>query len=243
MAETAGKGARHWSPPAGLSWQWQLTGPIDRSVAAEVFDVDGFETSSAEVAALHRQGAKVVCYLDMGAVEPGRPDSGSFPDVVVGNPVQGWDEEHYLDIRRLDLLGPIFEARLDLCRNKGFDGVEADLVDAYDNDSGFAITRADELTFIRWLIAECHARGLAFGLKNVPDLVPDLADDIDFAIAEECIEQGWCGSYDVLTAKGKAVFDAEYTEVSPRACARAAAAGISVIRKHLELDAWRRRCA
>jgi hypothetical protein len=56
---------------------------------------------------------------------------------VVGKELPDWPGEHWLDVRRLDVLGPILERRLDLCRQKGFDAVEPDNVDAYANDSGF----------------------------------------------------------------------------------------------------------
>jgi hypothetical protein len=49
---------------------------------------------------------------------------------VVGAPLEGWAGERWLDVRRLDLLGPILERRLDVCQAKGFDGVEFDNVDA-----------------------------------------------------------------------------------------------------------------
>ncbi len=242
MAERAAAGRVPLAARPGATWQWQLTGRLDTSVEADVFDLDGFETTAAQVATLHRRGAEVVCYLDLGALEAGRPDTESFPDSVLGRPVEGWPQERYLDIRRLDLLAPLLRARLQMCRNKGFDAVEADLMDAYDNVSGFAITRTDQLRFIRWIIAETHDLGMAFGLKNVPELLPELVDEIDFAVAEECVAQGWCGAYAPLVAAGRPVFDAEYRSGSHEACARAAEAGVSVIHKRPTLDRWRHRC-
>jgi GMP synthase (glutamine-hydrolysing) len=43
------------------------------------------------------------------------------------------------------------KARLDLCVSKGFDGVEPDNIDGYTHDSGFRITHADSLAYVRWL--------------------------------------------------------------------------------------------
>src|SRR3954453_21078631 len=65
--------------PVNQSWQWQLQGKLDPDVPAAVFDVDGFETSDAQVRELHRRGKKVVCYLDVGSWESYRPDHGRFP--------------------------------------------------------------------------------------------------------------------------------------------------------------------
>lgn len=42
-------------------WQWQLQGRIDLSVPACFYDVDGFETQRATVAALHRSGWRRGC--------------------------------------------------------------------------------------------------------------------------------------------------------------------------------------
>ena len=40
-------------------------------------------------------------------------------------------------------------ARFDLCRQKGFDAVEPDLVDGYIQTTGFPLTAADQLTYNR----------------------------------------------------------------------------------------------
>ena len=108
-------------PPPGTTWQWQLTAPVDTSVDAEVYDIDGVEAGADTVAALHRAGRKVVCYVNAGAAEDFRPDHAAFPDDVQGGP-DGWHGERLLDIRRLDVLAPIMAARFDMCRQKGFDG-------------------------------------------------------------------------------------------------------------------------
>src|ERR1700712_5249850 len=87
-------GSTRWRPkPTTTAWQWQLQGRLDRSPAASVFDIDGFESSRADVAALHRQGAEVICYLDVGSWEEYRPDAGQFPKSVIGAVYEGFPEE------------------------------------------------------------------------------------------------------------------------------------------------------
>ena len=239
---TAATRGDRWQPHPHQTWQWQLTGDIDTHVDAEVFDVDGFEVSAATVAALHAKGRKVVCYLDIGAVESYRSDAHAFPDRVIGRVVDGWSQERYLDIRRIDLVGPVLRRRFERCRDKGFDGVEGDLVDAYDNASGFAIDAADEERFIRWFARETHALGMAAGLKNVPDLVPRLVDDVDFAVVEDCYREGVCDAYRPFVERRKAVFDAEYLAKPADFCAPTRIAGISAIAKRTSLGAWRDVC-
>ena len=38
-----------WRPEAGLSWQWQLQVPVDQSVDAAVYDIDGLENDASVV--------------------------------------------------------------------------------------------------------------------------------------------------------------------------------------------------
>ena len=231
-----------WKPAPRLTWQWQLTGAIDTSVPAQVFDVDGLETPAPTVHELHAKGARVICYVDVGTVESYRDDARSFPSSVVGKTVAGWPDEQWLDIRRIDLIGPLMLARLDACRSKGFDGVEADNVDAFSNESGFSITSADEMAYIRWLAAVAHQRGLAVGLKNAVELVTQAVGLDDFAIVEDCVKEGTCGGFRPFLDAGKAVFDAEYSIEPTRFCPATSALGISAIQKRLELDAWRQTC-
>ena len=234
--------AATWRPRPGTTWQWQLSGTLDLGVDAQVYDVDLFTTSAAQVAALHRAGRRVVCYLDAGSWEPGRPDSARFPAAVRGKVMDGWPDERWLDVRRLDLLEPVLAARLDLCRSKGFDGVEPDNVDGYANDTGFPLTAADQLRFNRRLAALAHARGLAVGLKNDLDQVPQLVGAFDFAVNEECAQYGECDVLRPFVAAGKAVFHAEYELTTDRFCPTSRRLRLSSVRKRLDLDAWRQTC-
>jgi hypothetical protein len=221
-----------------VTWQWQLSGTIDTSVDAQLYDVDLFETPASTVAALHAQGRRVVCYLSAGSYERGRPDSRRFPGRVLGEPLDGWPGERWLDVRRLDVLAPLLERRLDLCREKGFDGVEADNVDGYANDSGFPLDGADQLRFNRWLAAAAHARGLSIALKNDLGQVAALEPDFDFALNEQCFQYDECERLRPFAAAGKAVLVAEYERSD--FCARAGV--YRVMLKRLELDAWREPC-
>ncbi len=130
--------AARWQPkPTVAAWQWQLQGRIDTSIDADVYEVDGFEVSGKTVAKLHRQGRKVICYLDIGAWESYRPDAGRFPKAVLGRAYEGYPDERWLDIRRIDLLAPILRHRFDLCRRKGFDAVEPDNIAGYEKRPAF----------------------------------------------------------------------------------------------------------
>ena len=231
-----------WVPEPSSTWQVQFSGRLDTSVAAGVFDVDMFDTPARSVARLQAAGHRVVCYINAGAWEDWRPDAGRYPRSVRGRALEGWPGERWLDIRRLDVIGPILADRLDRCRAKGFDAVEFDNVDGYTNPTGFALTRADQLAFDRWLARQAHQRGLAVGLKNTLGLAAVLEPEFDFAILEQCFQYRECSLGAPFVDAGKAVLDIEYQLHRSSFCDRAARLGISAVRKRLALDAWRRPC-
>jgi hypothetical protein len=231
-----------WRPRAGLTWQWQLSGPLDRGVEAQVYDIDAVTSSAADVAALHAAGRRVICYVDAGSYEPGRPDSARFPAAVLGKEMDGWPGERWLDVRRWDVLEPILAGRFDVCRQKGFDAVEPDNVDGYQNESGFPLTASDQLVFNKRLADLAHRRGLAVGLKNDLDQVAELQPHFDFAVNEECMQYDECDALRAFVAAGKPVFHVEYEQESGGFCPRAKALGFSSMRKRTDLDAWRETC-
>jgi hypothetical protein len=238
----AGSPGARWRPAPDTTWQWQLTGTVDTSVDAQMFDIDLFDNSAAVVADLHARGRRAVCYLSAGTFERGRPDTARFPAAVLGKPLPDWPDERWLDIRALSKLGPILERRLDLCAAKGFDGVEADNVDGYANDSGFPLTGADQLAFNRFLARAAHARGLSIGLKNDLDQVAALEPEFDWALNEQCFQYSECDRLQPFVRAGKAVFEAEYEVDTAAFCPAARAAGLMAMRKRLDLDAWRETC-
>ena len=232
-----------WSPSPGTSWQWQLNGlPLDRSVEAEMYDIDLFDTDAATVSALHAEGRKVVCYVNAGGWEDWRPDAARFPEGTIGANLDDWEGERWLDIRRIDLLGPIMEARMDSCQAKGFDGIEPDNVDGFLNDTGFPLTYDDQLRYNIWLAEAAHERGLSIGLKNDMEQIPDLLPYFDWALNEECFQYRECDTLLPFIEAGKAVFNVEYGLEAGEFCAKARELGFNSMRKNLDLDAWREPC-
>jgi hypothetical protein len=236
LAPTAA--AARWQPkPTTAAWQWQLQGRIDTSVDARVYEVDGFEAPARTVARLHRQGRKVICYLDVGSWESYRPDADRFPESVLGRAYERYPDERWLDVRRVDLLAPILRQRFDLCRRKGFDAVEPDNIAGFENKTGFPLTAADQLRFNRWVAREVHRRGMSVALKNDPGQVEQLVRRFDFAVVEECFAYDECGAFSPFVAAGKAVFVAEYEEPLAAICGQAERLRFSVIRKDYDLFA------
>ncbi len=234
--------AREKTPLVGASWQWQLTGRLDPTVDATVFDVDGQTTSVAEVADLHRRHRYVICYVSVGTWESFRPDADRFPRQVIGKPLATYPDERWLDIRRIASLSTPLGARLDECRHKGFDGVEPDNVDGYANDSGFPLSADDQLRFNRWIAAEVHRRGMTVALKNDVAQVPQLVDAFDYAVNEECVANSECDELRPFIRAAKPVFNVEYDIATSQFCPQTKRLGFSSMRKHRELDAWRQPC-
>ena len=231
---------KRWKPPARATWQWQLSGKLNLDVKARVFDVDLFETSTTQVKQLRAKGRNVICYFSAGSYESGRPDSTKFPKSVKGNKMDGWPE-YWLDIRDPRVL-TIMAARMDLCKKKGFHGVEADNVDGYQNDSGFALTAVDQLRFNKQLALLAHRRGLAIGLKNDLDQVKTLQPWFDFAINEECYAYNECSMLSPFIKAGKPVFHVEYEVPLSTFCPTTRKLGFSSMLKTWDLDATRKPC-
>ncbi len=232
----------HWTPAVKASWQWQLTGTLDLTVDAGIYDIDLFDTQAAAITQLHNQGRKVICYVDT-AYEPGRPDSNQFTAAVLGNGIVGWPGQKWVDFRT-PLVRGIIKARFDLAKTKGCDGLEPDDVDAINNNPGFPLTAADQLDFSRFLAIEGHARGLAVGLKNNLDQVAMLVPDFDFAVNEECVKFNECARVSPFISAGKPVFHAEYEPASKLAqiCGVTGPLQFSTLLKNLSLDAYRLTC-
>lgn len=228
--------APRWVPAPGTTWQWQLTVPVDLSVPAEIYDIDGFLNGADVVAELHRRGRKAVCYIEVGAAEDFRPDYADWPRDLLGRS-NGWPGERWLDIRDPAKLKPVLARRFDMCRDKGFDAVEPDLMDGYANDTGFAITAVDQLRFNRFVARLAHERGLSVALKNDVEQAAQLVGDFDFTVNEECAAFAECAGLTPFIEAGKAVLHTEYDLAPVTYCAESRRLKLSSLRKNRSLDA------
>jgi hypothetical protein len=235
----AASDAGWWQPQQRLTWFWQLQGRVNNTKPVAAYDIDGFENSASEVAALHAEGKHVICYIDVGTAEDWRPDYGSFPEAVLGAPDQGWPGERWLDIRQLGVLEPIMQKRFQMCEEKGFDAVEPDNIEAYANESGFPITAQQQLPYNEWVASAVHGLGMAVFQKNDPEQTRELQPLFDGALSEQCVQYRECESYEPYLSAGKPVIDAEYRLTTRRFCAVAGALGIMGARYNLKLNGRR----
>jgi hypothetical protein len=225
-----------WQPGLVTSWQWQLQGRVDTSFDVQMYDIDGFEATRSLVSSIHSSGAAAVCYIDVGSWENWRPDAGRFPARVLGRS-NGWRGERWLDIRRMRVLAPLMRERLRMCADKGFDGAELDLVDGYQNRTGFPLTGADQRRYNIFLANEAHRLGLSVALKNDLGQIEALLPYFDYALNEQCHRYHECDRLDAFVAAGKAVFGVEYGMRTSEFCGRSNAHDFNFLKKDVDLRA------
>ena len=208
--DTAGAVER-WQPQVSDTWQWQLSGAVNTGYDVDVYDIDLFDNSTALIQQLHDDSRHVICYFSAGSYEEWRSDEEDFDPSVLGETLDGWPDERWLDIRSANVR-QIMEARLDLAVQKGCDCVEPDNIDGYTNNTGFPLTADDQLDYNRFLAREAHSRSLAIALKNDIDQVRELVSDYDLALNEQCHEYDECETLLPFIQAGKPVFNAEYAD-------------------------------
>lgn len=254
------------APPGTTSWEWILDvdalpaipPPVDR------LGLDGLDVDEGYVGIVLDAGTQPWCYLSVGTAERFRADYGDFEaahttavaaetEGVLGAELPDWPDERWLNVRRADLLLPLMEARLNICRDKGFTHVELDNMDGHTNDTGFDLTATDVRSWVASLVAAAADRDLGVIHKNAPDLVADLEPSTDALLLESCVLDGLCeqAAAPFLEA-GKPVFNVEYPELwraqgsrfrLDDVCAEAEASGANTLIKDLDLDARSIVCA
>ncbi len=190
-------------------WQYQLTNNINLNTNATVYDIDLFETPIKKIEQMHKKGLKVICYFSAGSSENWRDDFSKFKTSDIGNPLDAWAGENWLDIKSQNVRD-IMKHRLDMAKSKNCDGVEADNVDEFTNNNGFSITYKEQLEYNIFLANEAHKRGLSIALKNDLEQVNDLLEYFDFSVNEQCFKYKECDMLTPFIKKNKPVFNVEY---------------------------------
>jgi hypothetical protein len=226
---------------SGMSLQYQITDDLDTQVDADLFVVDLFDTDSAQVTQLHNAGRIVIAYVSVGTLESWRPDAARFPRAAAGKMLSQYPDEVWLDVRDADVRS-VMQARFQRAVDKGFDGVFASTVGAYKQDSGFALTREDELGYHQFLTGAAHALRLNIGMSSDFELSRELAAEYDWAIANSCIAKDTCAAFAPLQAKGLPVFDLETDGDHAAVCEKAKSVGVEVVFKNSRYDATRSEC-
>ncbi|KAI1293202.1 glycoside hydrolase superfamily [Xylaria venustula] len=237
-------------PAIGTTWDYPLGFSLSTSNANKstiFYPVDLENTSADTIAALQSAGHTIVCYFSAGSVESYRSDADQFPSSAIGNTLDGWPDENWLDTRD-STVRSIMAARIASAAEKGCVGVDADNIDAYENDPGFDLTEDTAVDYVTYLAQTANAAGLAYGLKNGGAIVDRVVNVAAWAINEECAEYEECADWAPFVDAGKPVFHVEYTDDDDatsvtaakleKACAADGQTGFSSIVKHESLDDW-----
>jgi hypothetical protein len=140
-----------------------------------------------------------------------------------------------LNVADLSTLEPIMTARFEMCQAAGYDAVEPDNMDGYENSTGFPITAAQQASYNEWIAGEVHSLGMAVFQKNDPDQASTLEPYFDGVIDEQCNEYSECSAYTPYLSAGKPVLNAEYSG-GTSFCAADNAAGIMGALYSINLD-------
>ena len=221
--------------PYSLQWYWQLQGKLKIPKEANIVDIDLFDTSKETIAQLKKQNRFVICYFSAGTYEDWRKDIKDLPKSLLGDPLEDWEGERWLDIRS-QKVRDIMRSRIRLAKAKGCDAIEPDNVDAYDNPNGFGLSYEDQLDYNKFLATEAHKNGLYIALKNDTEQINDLVDFYDLAINEECFKYKECESYKPFLDRDKLVLNAEYSRKKRSICKKAKKLSIVTSFFNIELD-------
>ncbi|SGZ58600.1 CIC11C00000002237 [Sungouiella intermedia] len=238
-----------WTPLLNETWDYQLLlVPTTFNSSIRVYDIDLFDTNSSVVKSLHNQGHKVICYFSAGSYENWRPDKDKFLSSDLGNNLDGWPGERWLDVKSTNVRD-IMVNRMALAVEKKCDGVDPDNIDAYDNDNGLGLTEDDAVDYVRFLSSMAHQKKLAIGLKNGGSIVDRVVNATEWVVVEQCIQYDECDLYDLFVKANKPVFNVEYPGLSSlsasdvsKYCQYSGSVGFMTILKNMNLDNWVESC-
>jgi uncharacterized protein (TIGR01370 family) len=241
----------YYHPKIGDNFEWRLDSIGLDEVSqynCKIIDIDAFSASKELIDAFHKRGIKVIAYISVGTIEKYRDDSYLLPSDIIGNIYPAWPDERFLNIREINKIRPFITSRFDMIKAKGFDGIEPDNLDGYNEDNGFSLTLEDTKIFCEWIISEAHNRGLSIGQKNTEELVPLMYNKFDWALTEDIFDANIENNYRLYISAGKPVFSAEYTDAmsvndfNSMVCNKAKQLKYFAFLKHRDLTQWKYEC-
>ncbi|KAF7194316.1 hypothetical protein HII31_04349 [Pseudocercospora fuligena] len=178
-----------WQPAPGTTWEIVLSKTLDdvgTLPSVQAIDADLEDNDSDLWQSVKEQGYRTICYFSAGSYEDWRGDADSFPSEAIGNPLDDWEGEAWLDTRNEDVRD-IMRSRIDAAAEKGCDAIDPDNLDVYEHDGGgFDLTIDDAVNYVQFLSEYAHSKDIAVGLKNGGQMVEQVLDFVDFEVNEQC---------------------------------------------------------
>lgn len=196
-----------YAPPNDARWWAQLDGAVDIQQPADFFYLDPEQQDPDDLATLRAQGRPYLCYLSAGSVEAFRRDAEDFPARVVGNELQNFPREHWLDVRD-GAVRDLMAKRVTALAAFGCAGVPPSSLAVHAADTGFELSLTDALDYARWLAERLHAAGMSAGLTGPAALTSELWPTFDFGLAISCVSGG-CSEYAPFQSAKKTVLHLE----------------------------------
>jgi hypothetical protein len=228
-------------------WHLDIENPVNLNADADIFDIDLFDNLPAKttyIKTLKAKGKKVICYFSAGSSESNRQDHASLPASGIGRKMVGWDER-WLDHRNAGVRA-VMAKRIQLAKQSGCDGVDPDNVDGFTHNTGFSLSAQDQLDYNRFLARTAHSMGLAIGLKNDLEQLPQLLASFDFAVNESCYDNNECDALLPFIRAGKSVLHIEYGDIDTNRshCAESNRKGLySILSTENRMDGRFERCS
>ncbi|MEP6759062.1 MAG: endo alpha-1,4 polygalactosaminidase [Actinomycetota bacterium] len=194
------------------------------------------------VDAIHTAGGYAIAYISAGSWERWRPDAGVYiaydntcGGCLLGKTLGGYPDERYVNIHagepRRFLLHRM-KVRMRRAVGAGFDGVYFDNQDEYHwTDTGFPITRRDQLLYLTRLLNAARRLGLAAGPNNDILQTARFEPYADLQINESCFRYSECRFMRPMLDAGKPVFEIEYSKPLSAYCPAANRRHFSTIKK------------
>jgi hypothetical protein len=113
------------------------------------------------------------------------------------------------------------------------------------------LTAADSVDFVKFLAAEAGKRGMATGLKNAGNIIPQVLSVVQFSVNEQCSEMKECDTFSSFINANKPVYHIEYPTEDPepvtqealdKACKSTGSSLFSTVVKTQKLDGWVEFC-
>lgn len=181
-----------------------------------------------------------VMYYSAGTYEPGRKLAANYNKADIGLKMDGW-EEYWLDIRSERVLTTVKTNIAAIVRQieKRFPSweprIDLDNLDAYENDAndtGFPITKEDQVRYINELIKWFNQYYGGVSIRNSSDIVSRVNPQA--FLVEQAVEQKFLSKYDKVPFSTP-VYTIEYYKLALTAalgkskCAKAAGSRYHVI--------------